>query len=140
MHSPLHRHLAQARAEELRRAGASSLTSQRPVLKTRRPATSPVTLRFAFPDDLSDLARLASLDSSVLPEQPVLLAEVAGEIRAALSLADGAVIADPFYPSTGVVELLRARAAQLRSAERDTGRRSRSSTLARLRFRVAGWR
>jgi len=140
MHSPLHRYLAQARAAELRRAGASSLKSRGPLVKTRRLATSPVTLRFAFPDDFSDLARLASLDSAALPEQPVLVAEVAGQLRAALSLADGAVIADPFYPSAGIVELLHARAAQLRSAERDSGRRSGSRGLARLRLRVAGWR
>jgi hypothetical protein len=44
---------------------------------------------------------------------PVLLGEVGGELRAALSLADGAVVADPFHHTVALVELLRARAKQL---------------------------
>jgi len=67
-----------------------------------------LTLRFAFPDDEAALARLAALDSSEAPAMPVLLGEVGGQLRAALSLADGAVVADPFHPTVALVELLRA--------------------------------
>jgi hypothetical protein len=35
---------------------------------------NPVTLRFAFPDDSAAVARLAALDSSRPPRQPVLVA------------------------------------------------------------------
>src|SRR5690348_10615789 len=79
-----------------------------------------VTLRFAFPDDEPALWRLAALDSAEVPTAPVLIADVSGETRAALSLADGTVVADPFHRSVELVALLRARATQLR----DTGERS----------------
>ena len=72
-----------------------------------------VTLRFAFPDDQPALWRLAALDSADVPAEPVLIAEVNGEARAALSLADGSVIADPFHRTVELVALLRARATQL---------------------------
>lgn len=140
MHSSLHRYLAQARAGELRRNGASTIRSRGPLVNARRPATSPVTLRFAFPDDFTDVAGLAALDSSVPPEQPVLLAEVAGEVRAALSLADGSVIADPFYPTASVVDLLRARAGQLLQDADHGGRRQGLIARMRLRLRLAVWR
>jgi hypothetical protein len=48
---------------------------------------NPVTLRFAFPDDAAAVARLAALDSSRPPAQPVLIAEIDGEPAAALSLS-----------------------------------------------------
>lgn len=75
-----------------------------------------VTIRYAFADDALVLARLAALDSSDQPLQPILLAEVDGQLRAALSLSDGTVIADPFRRTTAIVELLRARARQLGGA------------------------
>ena len=74
-----------------------------------------VTLRFASPDDEVALTRLAALDGAPLPIGPVLLAEVDGELRAALALRDGAVMADPFRPTVALLELLVARAAQLRA-------------------------
>jgi hypothetical protein len=74
---------------------------------------SSVTLRFGFPDDAGALAGLAVLDSSEPLAMPVLLAEVGGELHAALSLADERVVADPFRPTVALVDLLRARALQL---------------------------
>ncbi|MBV9464847.1 MAG: hypothetical protein JO169_01910, partial [Solirubrobacterales bacterium] len=47
-----------------------------------------------------------------MPAQPALVAEIDGELCAALSLADGRVVADPFRPSGALLELLRMRAAQ----------------------------
>jgi hypothetical protein len=56
-----------------------------------------ITIRFAYPDDTSALRHLATLDSKPLPGGPLLLAEVAGELWAAVSITgDGPPIADPF--------------------------------------------
>jgi hypothetical protein len=141
MHSPLHRLLAQARVDELRRAGADDALARHPQLPSRLPLTSPVTLRFGFPDDSSAIGRLAALDNSLPPARPVLLAEVAGELRAALSLSDGAVVSDPFFPSAAVVELLRARAGQLAASERRRGAPRRPRRLGGWsRLRPAAWR
>jgi hypothetical protein len=85
----------------------------------RSPAA--LTLRMAFPDDETALLRLAALDSAEPPARPVLVAEVAGELRAAVSLADGAVVADPFHPSIALLELLRIRAGQVAGERRGGG-------------------
>jgi hypothetical protein len=125
--------LVQARSDELRRAadkqrGARAQRSRPPQF----PAERAVTLRFGFPDDAQALARLATLDSARPLAGPVLLAEVGGELWAALSLADGAVVADPFHPTSALVELLNARARQLSEAGAGAGRWS-----ARGRGRLA---
>jgi hypothetical protein len=140
MNNPmLTRLLAQSRLDEFRRSAQIEALASRPRLPGRpvQPA-SPVTLRFAFPDDALTVARLAALDSSPVPAQPLLLAEVAGELRAALSLTDATVIADPFYPSGAIVELLRARARQLHGAGH--GKRRRLGLRPRARARLATWR
>lgn len=72
-----------------------------------------VTIRPAFPDDAQALARLAALDSAQSPPAPVLVAEIDGELLAAMSLADGSVVADPFHRTAALLELLSARARQL---------------------------
>lgn len=71
-----------------------------------------ITIRNGYSDDDSDVARLAALDSAPVPPGPLLLAEVDGRLVAALSLADGGVIADPFTPTLDVVAMLRLRAQQ----------------------------
>jgi hypothetical protein len=70
------------------------------------------------------------------------MAEVAGELRAALSLSDGAVVSDPFFPSAAVVELLRARARQLTGGDRRGPRRllRRRPRASHPRVRIADWR
>jgi hypothetical protein len=73
------------------------------------PAT--ITIRPAYADDRSALVRLAALDSSPIPPSPVLLAEVDEQPRAALSLADRSVVADPFFPTVDLVALLHTHAA-----------------------------
>jgi hypothetical protein len=74
-----------------------------------------VTLRCAEARDGPALARLAQLDSASPLAAPVLVADLEGELLAAISLADGAVVANPFQPTAALVELLRARERQLRS-------------------------
>ena len=70
-----------------------------------------VTLRVATGESDRAVARLAELDSAAPPRGPVIVAEVDGHPRAALSLADGSVVADPFHLTAGLVEMLRMRAA-----------------------------
>jgi hypothetical protein len=69
--------------------------------------TLPVTIRPAYPTDVRALHRLAGLDSSVVPAEPLLVAEVDGELRVAVSMSDGAAIADPFVPTVHVVQMVR---------------------------------
>jgi len=89
-----------------------------------------ITIRLAHAGDGLALARLAALDSAEMPRAPVLVAEVNGELRAALSQADGSTIADPFHPTSGLIDLLRARA-------RSTAPRRRGLRRAGLRFGYA---
>jgi hypothetical protein len=96
-----------------------------------------LTLRYGFPDDAEAIARLSTLDSSEVPRQPVLLAEVAGELHAAISLADGRVVADPFHPTAMLVDLLRTRAEQLQRVDPARGG-ARSRLWGRLR--LPAWR
>ena len=113
----LHRLLAQSRVEELRGAAAARRSLGPPLPEARPSIDLAVTLRYGFPDDEEAIARLAALDSAEPPRPPILLAEVAGELRAALSLADGSVISHPFYPTRALVDLLGARAQQLQRAD-----------------------
>jgi hypothetical protein len=72
-----------------------------------------LTIRLAGTEDAGALALLAALDSSRVPAGPLLLAEVDGDLWAAVAVHGGGAIADPFRPSGPLVELLRARARQL---------------------------
>ncbi len=79
-------------------------------------ADSDARIRYARPDDDAALGRLAALDSAAFPAAPLLVAELDGELRAALSLMSSEVIADPFRPTVALVEQLRERAASLTAA------------------------
>jgi hypothetical protein len=78
-----------------------------------------VRIRLAHDDDAAALRRLAELDSAVVPTPPLLVAEVDGELRAAVSLIDAGVIANPFHRTLALIELLRVRAAQLGRGQSD---------------------
>jgi hypothetical protein len=83
-----------------------------------------VTLRLADEADYRALERLAQLDSSPLPPGPHLLAERDGRVDAAISLAGGLLIADPFRRTAELSELLRCHAGDLRvAAERPSAQR-----------------
>jgi hypothetical protein len=83
----------------------------------RRDPDDSITLRVASRDDHDVLVRLAALDSSRALRGDALLALVDGVPLAALSLADGRVVADPFHPSDHLVALLRVRATALAPRE-----------------------
>jgi len=89
--------------------------------ESRIPAwPSPVSLRLAFARDLSELERLAGLDSRRLPPGPHLVAEREGRIEAALSLSTGELVADPFRRTARLRELLRCHGGELRTAAAST--------------------
>jgi hypothetical protein len=97
-----------------------------------------ITIRLALPADRSGLSRLAGRDSASLPAEPLLVAEVGGSLRAAMSLTNGAVVADPFHRTAELVEMLGIRARGVAASAPDattlTFRRPRR---ARLAFRTA---
>jgi len=62
--------------------------------------------------------RVAALDSAKVPPSPLLVAEVDGQVRVAMSIHAGSSIADPFHATSELRELLVAHAASLRRAER----------------------
>jgi hypothetical protein len=72
-----------------------------------------LTIRPARPVDAWALERLAALDSAKPLTGDVLLAEADGRPVAAVSVATGAAVADPFTASAGAVDVLRMRAAQV---------------------------
>jgi hypothetical protein len=94
--------------------------------------TEPMTTRLATPADLPTITRLAELDSGHVPRGRVLLAEHRGRVVAAISLETGAVFADPFVSTAGLVKNLRAEAAEMDLADVPETRR-RSSLIARVR-------
>jgi hypothetical protein len=69
-----------------------------------------VVLRRSTANDAPALARLAQLDGAPRPVGAVLIAELDGEIVAALPVDGGRAIADPFRPTAQLVELLQTRA------------------------------
>jgi hypothetical protein len=93
------------------------ITNGRPAMTDR-----PLTIRMATPEDDDALVRLAALDSAHPLDGPVLLAESAGVPVAAVSLAAGAVTADPFQRSAEAVRLLMLRRYQLMRQGADVGR------------------
>jgi hypothetical protein len=66
-----------------------------------------ITIRQATTDDAFALRRLAALDDRPALRGEVLLAEHAGELRAALSLQNGRTVANPFAATAALVEMLR---------------------------------
>lgn len=95
-----------------------------------------IIIRRAQQSDDEALRRLAALDSARVPAGDVLLAEVDGELRAALGVRGREVVADPFHATAGLVELLAARAASVRASTLTRGDRVR----ARLELWAQLWR
>jgi hypothetical protein len=88
---------------------------------------SPITIRRAHPEEPGVLL-LAALDSARVPKGPLLVAEVDGRVRAALSVDDDSSIADPFHPTGDLVDLLSTHAAATREQRQ-------ASLLSRLGLR-----
>jgi len=75
---------------------------------------TPLVIRLATEGDRSALRRLAELDSARSLPGGVLIAKLGERLVAAISLADGREIADPFTPTAEILKLLRLRARQLK--------------------------
>jgi hypothetical protein len=90
-----------------------------------------LSIRTARHEDYASLWTLASLDSRLLPEEPLLVAEADGAIVAALSLETGESIADPFRRTSDIVAMLQLRARQMPESY------SSHRILRRLRHRPA---
>lgn len=87
-----------------------------------------ISIRTAADKDATALHRLAALDSAHVPAGPVLMAEVDGTPRAAISVATGTAVADPFYASADLLDLLRLRVTLLADGGRVNARRRSLST------------
>lgn len=90
-----------------------------------------VTVRWAKPRDAEAIRRVAGRDSKLSPAGATLVAEVAGEIAAALAIDGGETIADPFRPTSDLVDMLELRAAQIAAHGQAKGRGVASLWLAR---------
>src|SRR5437762_850681 len=106
------RHNERELARRVARAGVTRKAAAAP----RRRVEESVTLRLARPHDAAGLLRLAQLDSRPGPEGSYVIAEVEGEIVAALPLPSGEVVADPFRVTAHLVPLLELKAKQLTDA------------------------
>ena len=89
---------------------------------SRNPAET-LTIRMAVSADAEALARLAQLDSASPPAGvPMLVAEVRGELRAAVPVKGGPAIADPFRRTVELVAILEERTRQLAPPSRRVAR------------------
>ena len=88
---------------------------------------TPLVIRPATPVDADQLQRLAALDSAEPLTGEVVLAYAGGDVRAALSVDTGRAVADPFWRSAELVDLLRA---AVRSDGHHRRRRARPRELA----------
>jgi hypothetical protein len=110
----LRRMILHDRIETLRRAAAHP--SPRPSA-SRATEEEDVELRLCKSADDDALERLAALSERPLPAGRLVVALVRGELVAALPLAGGQALADPFRRTRHLVRLLEVRAAQLRARE-----------------------
>jgi hypothetical protein len=135
IHPQIHKLIVEAHIEDLRRAADQERLRRlaRPERRSGERAEAAITIRLARPDDCRALLELAELDSAEMPTSPVLIAEVNGELRAAVSLHDGATIADPFHHTDSVRQLLTTRAAQVGN-KRHSARRERWPVLGSSRL------
>jgi hypothetical protein len=95
-----------------------------------------IAIRCAAEHDRAILQRLATLDSVAARPGEMLSAEVDGEPVAAVHVASGELIADPFRDTTAVAELLRLRAERLRDPAPATRRAPRLRAWARAARRA----
>ena len=96
----------------------------RRVRPTQRQATADtrdVELRLCRVSDDPELERLAELEGRQVPDGRLVIAAIRGCIVAALPVAGGLALADPFTRTAHILPLLELRAAQLREPELHRG-------------------
>ena len=113
-HAFIMRYLVADHVEELRRAA-------QPIVRPSPPAATDlagIELRLCRVDDDPALEELAALAERPLPFGRFVVALVNGRLVAALPLAGGHMLTDPFVRTAHLRPLLELRAAQLREPER----------------------
>jgi hypothetical protein len=88
------------------------------------PANSYV-MRRALDEDAPALRHLADLDSQSPIRDEALIGEIEGRPAAAISLADGRVVADPFQSTAQLGAMLKMRARSLQASGRTPSLRER---------------
>src|SRR3954452_15621526 len=88
-------------------------------------------IRPATPRDDVTLESLAALDSQRPIASPALIGERDGRPVAAISLADGRIVADPFVPTAQLAAILRMRAGALNAHAAQPSLRERIRTALR---------
>jgi hypothetical protein len=117
LHPEVRRELVAARIQDLEREQAR----RRPRVAAGSPERADLTaiaLRLCRVGDDEALARLAALEEKPLPHGRFVIAEVDGQVVAALPLDGGLPLRDPFVRTAHLLRLLELRAAQLRCQER----------------------
>jgi hypothetical protein len=112
MHPDFRMEMIHAEQQRIAQALDRSRLLERPATRPR-PAEESVALRLCSVHDDDALERLALLEGRPSPRGRFVLAEVDGEIVAALPLRGGEALTDPFRPTAHLLPLLRLRAAQL---------------------------
>jgi hypothetical protein len=105
-----------------------------PEARTGPPQQADLVIRMARHEDDPVITRLAQLDGRRPLDPPfkrfgLLVAELEGEVLAALPLDGDHPLADPFRPTASLVEMLELRATQLRP---EPPRRGLRATLTRV--------
>ena len=101
----------------------------RPAIEPAELPEDAVLVRRATARDATRIRTLAQLDDCRLCEGPYLVAELTGELVAAMSLSTKQVVADPFRRTSDAGDLLRMRAAQIAAHERIVAAANASTTL-----------
>jgi hypothetical protein len=119
MHPEITRQIVEARLADIRRD-----TARRQLLASRsrrREITdlADVALRLCRVTDDGAISRLAALEQRPEPHGRFVVAEVNGKVVAALPLAGGAPLRDPFARTAHLIRLLEVRAAQLMHEDRE---------------------
>ncbi len=115
MYSTLYTHYQPAVVADEATRAATHRRARRAQHAERATVAETIAIRRATADDAGAVVRLAQLDSAPAPTGDVLVAEIDGEIAAAVPVSGGRAIADPFRPTLAVLDLLRRRAAQLQA-------------------------
>jgi hypothetical protein len=117
MHPDFRLELIHERAQRLEQAlDRSRIRDDRP--KRTSDTDGAVVLRLCSVRDDDALERLAMLEGRRVPRGRFVLAEVDGEVVAALPLRGGDPLTDPFRPTAHLLPLLRLRATQLEDQPR----------------------
>jgi hypothetical protein len=114
MHPEFHQMVMRDRQREIERSvQISALRRTTPAAGPFQRPVDPVVLRLCCVSDDGPLERLAQLQGRPAPRGRHVVAEVGGSVVAALPLAGGAPLADPFRPTAHLLPLLELRAKQI---------------------------